>query len=287
MKFTAIKRCRDQYSVRMMCRALGVSPSGFYDWCVRPESHRSQRQRRLVEQIRSSHRLSREAYGSPRIQADLVAAGEYVSVNTVAKLMQREGIVPKSVRKFRVTTDSRKTISAPNLLDRGFTVHRPNERWVSDITAIPTREGWLYLAVIIDLYSRAVIGWAMHARLLGHLVTDALKMALMRRKVRSPLLLHSDQGSQYTATEYRTLLANNGIACSMSRKGNCWDNAVAESFFHSLKTELVHHEDYRTRQAATTSIFDYIEVFYNRQRRHSHVGQVAPLVFETAALAAS
>jgi putative transposase len=242
-----------------------------------------QRHRRLVKKIRYFHRLSRETYGSPRIQEDLVAAGERVGTNTVAQLMQRAGIVPKSVRKFKVTTDSRKTVAAPNLLDRAFTVQRQNERWVTDITGIPTREGWLYLAVIIDLYSRAVIGWAMHPRMKSNLVTDALKMALMRRKVRSPLLLHSDQGSQYAAVDYQTMLAANGIDCSMSRKGNCWDNAVAESFFHSLKTELVHHEDYRSRHAAKTSIFEYIEVFYNRQRRHSHVGQVAPLVYEEAA----
>jgi putative transposase len=150
---------------------------------------------------------------------------------------------------------------------------------VSDITFIPTRQGWLYLAVIIDLYSRAVIGWAMHKRMRTELVTDALKMALMRQKDRRSLLLHSDQGSQYAAATYRAIVAKNGIECSMSRKGNCWDNAVAESFFHTLKTELVHHEDYRSRTEAKTSIFEYIEVFYNRQRRHSHIGQMAPLAF--------
>lgn len=158
---------------------------------------------------------------------------------------------------------------------------------MSDITFIPTRAGWPYLAVIIDLYSRAVIGWAMHKRMRTELVTDALRMALMRRKVRSPLLLHSDQGSQYAAADYRRILADNGIECSMSRKGNCWDNAVAESFFHTLKTELVHHEDYRSHIEATASLFEYIEVFYNRQRRHSHIGQMAPLAFEAATLAAS
>ncbi|MFV1996987.1 MAG: IS3 family transposase, partial [Acidiferrobacterales bacterium] len=156
----------------------------------------------------------------------------------------------------------------------------------SDITFIPTRAGWLYLAVIIDLYSRAVIGWAMLKRMKTALVTDALKMALMRRKIRSPLLLHSDQGCQYAAADYRSMLAENDIACSMSRKGNCWDNAVAESFFHTLKTELVHHEDYRSHSEAKTSIFEYIEVFYNRQRRHSHIGQMAPMAFEAATLAA-
>ena len=277
---------RDQHSVRMMCRALGVSRSGYYDWRDRPKSERAQRHLGLTEKIRYFHRCSRETYGSPRIRQDLLESGERVGENTVALLMQRADIVPKTIRKFRVTTDSRKTVPAPNQLEQQFTAARPNQRWVSDITFIPTREGWLYLAVIIDLYSRAVIGWAMHERMKTALVTDALKMALMRRKVRSSLLLHSDQGSQYAAADYRAMLAANGIECSMSRKGNCWDNAVAESFFHTLKTELVHHEDYRSRAEAKASIFEYIEVFYNRQRRHSHIGQVAPLIFEAAMLAA-
>ena len=283
MRYTAIHRCRLQHSVRMMCRAMSVSRSGYYDWVDRPESARAQRHRALTEKIRYFHQASRDTYGSPRICEDLVEAGEQVGENTVALLMQRAGIVPKTVRKFRVTTDSRKTVPAPNRLEREFTAQQPNQRWVSDITFIPTREGWLYLAVIIDLYSRAVIGWAMHKRMKTELVTDALKMALMRRKVRSSLLLHSDQGSQYAAADYRAMLAENGIECSMSRKGNCWDNAVAESFFHTLKTELVHHKDYRSRADAKASIFEYIEVFYNRQRRHSHIGQMAPLAFEKAA----
>jgi len=244
----------------MMCRALGVSRSGCYDWRERPESDRACRHRALTAKIRYFHQASREIYGSPRIHTELLDSGERVGENTVALLMQRAGIVPKTVRKFRVTTDSRKTVPAPNRLAQQFAAARPNQRWVSDITFIPTRAGWLYLAVIIDLYSRAVIGWAMHRRMKTALVTDALNMALMRRKVRSPLLLHSDQGSQYAASDYRAILAENGIECSMSRKGNCWDNAVAESFFHTLKTELVHHEDYHSRAEAKASIFKYIEV---------------------------
>jgi transposase InsO family protein len=282
LKYTVIQQHRSHYSIRMMCRALGVSSSGYYDWHSRPESARAQRHRQMTEKIRYFHEISRQTYGSPRIRKDLLETGERVGKNTVALLMQRARIVPKTVRKFRVTTDSRKTVPAPNVLDRAFTAKRPNERWVSDITGIPTRAGWLYLAVIIDLHSRAVIGWAMNKRMKSTLVTDALKMALMRRKVRSPLLLHSDQGSQYAAADYRTMLANNGIECSMSRKGNCWDNAVAESFFHTLKAELVHHEVYRSRAEAKASLFEYIEVFYNRQRRHSHIGQMAPLAFEAA-----
>lgn len=270
----------------MMCRVLGVSRSGYYDWRSRPESDRTRRHRSLTEKIRHFHQASRKTYGSPRIHADLLESGERVGENTVALLMQRAGIVPKTVRRFRVTTDSRKTVPAPNILRQQFTATRANERWVSDITFIPTRSGWLYLAVIIDLYSRAVIGWAMDKRMKSTLVTDALKMALMRRKVRSHMLLHSDQGSQYASSDYRAMLLENGIQCSMSRKGNCWDNAVAESFFHTLKTELVDCEDYRTRAEARASIFEYIEVFYNRQRRHSHIGNIAPLAFEAAMSAA-
>jgi transposase InsO family protein len=262
---------------------MGVSRSGYYDWVDRPESARTRRHRSLTEKIRYFHQASRETYGAPRIRKDLMESGERLGENTVALLMRRADIVPKTVRKFRITTDSRKTTPAPNRLDRQFTATQLNERWVSDITFIPTREGWLYLAVIIDLFSRAVAGWAMHHRMRTELVTDALRMALMRRKVRSPLLLHSDQGCQYAAADYQAMLATQGILCSMSRKGNCWDNAVAESFFHTLKTELVHHEDYRSRTEAKASIFEYIEVFYNRQRRHSHLGQMAPLAFEKAA----
>jgi transposase InsO family protein len=266
---------------------MEVSRSGYYGWRGRPESARAHRHREMTSKIRYFHKLSRDTYGSPRIREDLLESGERVGENTVALLMQRAGIVPKTVRKFRVTTDSRKTVQAPNLLEQQFTTEHVNHRWVSDITFIPTRGGWLYLAVIIDLYSRAVIGRAMDKRMKAELVTDALRMALMRRKVVSPLLLHSDQGSQYAAADYRVMLEKNGIQCSMSRKGCCWDNAVAESFFHTLKTELVHHEDYFSREQAKASIFEYIEVFYNRQRRHSHIGQMAPLIFESAKLAVS
>lgn len=286
MKYQVIQRYRNRYSIRMMCRVLGVSRSGYYDWRSRPESERARRHQALTEKIRHFHQASRKTYGSPRIHTDLVESGERVGENTVALLMQRANIVPKTVRQFRVTTDSRKTVPAPNLLRQQFTATRSNERWVSDITFIPTRSGWLYLAVMIDLYSRAVIGWAMDKRMKSALVTEALKMALMRRKVRSSLLLHSDQGAQYASSDYRAMLLENGIECSMSRKGNCWDNAVAESFFHTLKTELVDCEDYRTREEAKASIFEYIEVFYNRQRRHSHIGNKAPLVFEAATSAA-
>ncbi len=280
MKYPFIYQYRRRYSVRRMCRVLGVSPSGYYDWVERPVSARSQRHQRLTAQIKTLHQGSRETYGAPRIHRDLIEAGEVVGKNTVALLMQRAGIVPKMVRKFRVTTDSRNTRPAPNILDRSFSVPEPNRCWVTDMTFIPTREGWLYLTVIIDLFSRAVVGWAMHRRMTSKMNMDALQMALSRRCGQAPAVLHSDQGSQYSAADYQAMLKQYDIRCSMSRKGDCWDNAVAESFFHTLKTELVHHEDYRTRKAARISIFEYIEVFYNRQRRHSHVDQQAPLAYE-------
>lgn len=286
MRFRAIDAHRSESSVTMMCLALGVSRSGYYDWRSRSESSRAQRHRTLTAKIRTFHALSGQTYGSPRIHRDLVDSGETVSKNTVAMLMQRADIVPKTVRKFRITTDSRKTIAAPNVLAQAFTAQRPNEKWVSDVTFIPTREGWLYLAVIINLYSRAVIGWAMQSRMKARLVIDALKMAVMRRSEAKPLILHSDQGSQYAAADYQSRLEEQGIVCSMSRKGNCWDNAVAESFFHTLKTELTHHENYLSRDKAKSSIFRYIEVFYNRQRRHSHIEYMAPLAFEAAYSAA-
>ena len=194
--------------------------------------------------------------------------------------MKRLGLEPKTVRRFRTTTDSRKTVPAPNELKQEFHAPGPNRRWVSDVTFIPTRQGWLYLAVIIDLFSRAVVGWSMSERLKKRLVVDALDMALKRRAPRALELVHSDQGGQYAAADYQALVKRAGAVRSMSRKGHCWDNAVAESFFHTLKTELVHAEDYRTRDEARSSIFDYIEAFYNRTRRHSFVGYLAPFTFE-------
>ena len=211
MRYSVIHRHRANYSMRMMCRAMAVSRSGYYDWVNRPVSTRAQHHRALTEKIRYFHQASRETYGSPRIREDLMEAGEQVGENTVALLMQRAGIVPKTVRKFRVTTDSRKTVPAPNLLNRQFTTKQPNARWVSDITFIPTREGWLYLAVIIDLYSRAVIGWAMRKRMKTELVTDALKMALMRRKVHSSLLLHSDQETIGVRTQILLIYEIKGV----------------------------------------------------------------------------
>jgi transposase InsO family protein len=280
MKYQFIDAERAHHSVRRMCRALQVAASGYYAACARPLSANAQRQERLTERIRSIHSASRDTYGAPRIHLDLIAQGEQCCKNTVAKLMRRANIVPKTIRRFRITTDSRHTWwTAPNLLGRVFSASQPNACWLTDITFIPTREGWLYLAVLLDLYSRAVVGWAMSRRLDRALAIDALMMAIARRGV-APGILHSDRGTLYAVAEYRVLLVQHGIRQSMSRKADCWDNAPMESFFHTLKTELVHHCDYPTREAARSSLFEYMEVFYNRQRRHSTVNYQAPLAFE-------
>jgi transposase InsO family protein len=263
-----------------MCSVLQVSPSGYYDWRNRPESARSIRHRHLTMKIRQSFQESHETYGAVRVCHDLRDEGERVGKNTVAVLMRKAGLVPRPIRRFRVTTDSRNTVASPNLLNRDFSVSKANRSWVSDITAIPTREGWLYLCVFIDLYSRAVIGWSMSGLMKAELVSEALKMAVERRHPEHSVLVHSDQGSQYTSDDYQRTLKKHGMVRSMSRRGNCWDNAVAESFFHSLKTERTHHEKYRNRTHARLRVFEYIEVFYNRSRKHSSLNYMAPLVYE-------
>jgi putative transposase len=279
MKHQFIDAQRRSYGVRSLCAALDVSRSGYYAARRRSPSLRSVRRTELTSQIEAIHDASRHTYGSPRVHAELFSQGVSCCRNTVAKLMRRANIVPKAIRRFRVTTDSRNTTASPNLLRRAFQVDRPNHSWVSDITYIPTREGWLYLAAILDLHSRAIVGWAMSRTLNSQLATDALTMALAKRRA-APTILHSDQGSTYATAAYRELLNRRTIRQSMSRKGNCWDNAPMESFFHTLKTELVMHCDYQTRTEARSSLFDYIEVFYNRQRRHSSIHYAAPLAFE-------
>jgi putative transposase len=250
-----------------MCQTLDVSPQGFYAWRQRPTSHQQLRREALVVEIRDTHAECKQRYGSPRIHAELVKGRNVkCSVNTVAKLMRQEGIRAKSARKFRHTTDSNHSLAvAENVLDRDFTAQAPNERWVADITYIPTREVWLYLAAVEDLYSRMVVGWCMADRMEIRLVVDALGMAILQRFPDEGLLAHSDRGSQYARDHYQRLLARHGIKCSMSEPGQCWDNAPMESFFALLKKELVHHEDYQTR--AKASIFEYVETFYNSKRR--------------------
>ena len=265
----------------VMCDVLDVSTAGYYAWRTRPVSAGQERRDRLIAEIRVIHDTVKARYGSPRVHAELVARGVPCCVNTVAKLMHTQGIAAKTARKFRHTTDSNHDLPvAENVLDRAFDPATANAAWVSDFTFIPTREGWLYLAAVEDLYSRRVVGWAMSARMTSRLVVDALGMAVQQRLPAAGLLAHSDRGSQYASEHYRRLLANHGIDCSMSRRANCWDNAPMESFFASLKKELVHHEDYQTREEAKASIFEYIEVFYNRQRRHSTLGFKSPAEYE-------
>ena len=279
MKHRFIDGNRSCYRVAVLCRVLQVSRSGYYAARRRSPSARSQRQHRLTAQIRAVHLASRGTYGASRVHAELAAQGITCCVNTVAKLMRQAQIMPKMIRRFRATTNSRNTKASPDLVQRMFQVDRPNACWLSDVTYIPTREGWLYLAGVLDLYSRALVGWAMSKTLDGRLASDALSLAIGRRGV-SPTIVHSDRGATYATAEYRTLLSQHGIRQSMSRKGDCWDNAPMESFFHTLKTELVMHCDYQTRDQARASLFDYLEVFYNRQRRHLTIDYEAPPAFE-------
>lgn len=279
MKHQFIDDHSHHHCVRTLCKALNVSASGYYAACERPPSARTQRQVELTAHIRAIHVVSRLTYGAPRVHVELAAQSIPCCKNTVARLMRRAGIVPKTVQKFRVTTDSRGTKASPNLLGRVFTAARPNTSWLTDITFISTRAGWLYLAAVLDLYSRAVVGWAMSNRIDQALAMSALTMSIERRGA-APDTLHSDQGSIYAAADYRKLLDQHAIRQSMSRKGDCWDNAPMESFFHTLKTELVMHRDYQTREEARSDLFEYIEVFYNRQRRHSSIQYETPLAFE-------
>jgi transposase InsO family protein len=266
-----------------MCHVLAVAPGGYYGWRRRPVSPRARRREALADAIKAVHGEVKARYGSPRIHAELVARGEPCCVNTVARLMRRHGIAAKTKRKFRCTTDSNHDRPvAENVVDRQFEPAAVNEVWTADITYIPTREGWLYLAAVEDLHSRRIVGWSMSERIDSRLVVDALEMAVSRRLPGAGLVAHSDRGSQYASEHYQDLLAGHGIVCSMSRRANCWDNAPMESFFASLKKELVHHEDYATRAEARASLFEYIEVFYNRVRRHSSLGYRSPVEYERA-----
>jgi putative transposase len=284
VKFGFIQTEKATYPVRMLCRTLQVSTSGFYAWCRRGLSLRAQEDAALKVEVRAAHAASDKTYGSPRILEDLKADGKHVGRKRVARLMREEGIEGQRKRRFRVTTDSRHSHPvAENHLNRDFTTSAPNTIWVSDITYIWTREGWMYLAAILDLFSRRVVGWSMDSRLDQTLALDALGMALSTRRPEPGLLHHSDRGVQYAGGDYQKQLRERGIACSMSRKGDCWDNAVAESFFSTLKAELVHRTDYVTRSQAKASVFEYIETFYNPRRRHSALGYVSPVQYELAA----
>jgi len=280
--FAWIEERRAEWPVTHTCRVLDVSRAGYYAWRSREPSGTDVRREQLTEQVKEIHAEVKGRYGSPRMHAELVGRGHACCVNAVARVMREAGIEAKTKRKFRQTTDSNHPHPvAENVLDREFDPGEPNASWVADVTYVPTREGWLYLAVVVDPFSRMVVGWSMAATMTSRLVVDALDMALARRpRGGSDLVAHSDRGSQYASEHDRRRLGEEGIACSMSRRGNCWDNAPMESFFASLKKELVHDEDYATRDEATASIFESIEAFDNRVRRHSTLGYVAPAEFE-------
>ena len=281
MRFAFIAAEKAAFPVRLLCRTLQVSPAGFYAWQERPPTPRVQADERLGLEIAAIHAESRQRYGSPRIHAELADRGRQTSRKRVARLMRTRGLAARRRRRFRVTTQSRHRFPiAPNVLARQFERAEPNHAWVTDITYIPTGEGWLYLAVILDLCSRFAVGWAMSERITDDLTLNALGMALARRHPSQGLLHHSDRGSQYASDDYQRVLEQHGIVCSMSRRGDCWDNAVAESFFATLKVELVHGATWATRAAARTELFDYLELFYNGQRRHSALGFLSPRAFE-------
>jgi putative transposase len=282
MRYAFIQAEKAQYPVEVLCRVMAVARSGFYAWCQRPRSRRAQENQAVLAQIRHYHQESDGRYGSPRIHRDLRTQGfPSISRHRVARLMRLHGI--RGVCRRRATWRSHSVSSevlAENVLQRQFHATQPNQKWAGDITFVATREGWLYVAVLLDLYSRRVVGWAMGARITTALTHAALTMAVHQRQVVRPLLHHSDRGSQYTAGQYQQGLTRYGLQCSMSRPGNCWDNAVVESFFASLKTELVYRRQFQNRPEAQTAIFAYIEGFYNRRRRHSTLGYLSPVEFE-------
>jgi len=267
--------------VRVLCRVLQVSRSGFYAWCRRPEAARTKRDREIVELVISVFKKSRRTYGSPRVHREFQSLGEICGRRRIERLMHERAITPPRRKRFRTTTDSKHRYAvAANLVGRNFNVKAKNRCWATDITYVWTREGWLYLAVVLDLFSRRVVGWAMDRVMDRGLALRALGMALHGRNPDGKLMHHSDRGSQYASDDYQRLLKRRGITCSMSRKGDCWDNAVVESFFGTLKTELIHRYEFATRDEARREIFDYIEVFYNRERRHSYLGYRSPEEFE-------
>ena len=281
MRLAVIAAEKAGFPVRLLCRTLGVSRAGFYAWQTRPPAPHTRADERLGLEIAAIHAESRQRYGSPRIHAELADRGCHTSRKRVARLMRARSLAARRRRRFRVTTQSRHPFPiAPNVLARQFERAVPDQAWVTDITYIWTSEGWLYLAVILDLCSRLAVGWALSERITDDLTLDALGMALARRRPPQGLLHHSDRGSQYASGDYQRALARHGIVCSMSRRGDCWDNAVAESFFATLKVELVHDATWSTRTVARTELFEYIEIFYNGQRRHSALAYLSPRAFE-------
>jgi putative transposase len=276
-----VKANRDTFSVQAMCRLLGIAPSGYYAWIKQPVSNRAQEDARLLRLIRASFIASQGVYGAPRVFLDLREAGETCSKHRVARLMRVNRLRALHGYRTRRWSVGKPSVVIPNLLQRQFTMTRRNKAWVTDITYIRTWQGWLYLAVVMDLFSRRIVGWAVRPTLHRELVLDAVLMAVRRRRPRGTLI-HSDQGTQYGSDAWRRFCRSNHLTPSMSRKANCWDNAVAESFFSSLKKERVKRQIYKNRELATKDVADYIDSFYNRRRRHSHLGGVSPEQFESA-----
>lgn len=281
MKFARIHVGKARWPVEVQCAVLGVSRSGYYAWKARPASLRAKDDAELLVEIKAAHKVGRKAYGSPRVHRELRANGRRVGKKRVERLMREEGIAGRKRRRFRRTTDSNHPDPiAPNVLDRAFDVSLPNKAWVTDVTYVWTRAGWLYLAAILDLCSRRVVGWATSENNDRALALDALRRATTTRRPAAGLLHHSDRGSVYASGDYGEALKKIAAVKSMSRKGNCWDNAVAESFFATIKGEMIDHVEYQTRVDATAAIDDYIECFYNTRRRHSSIGYVSPVEFE-------
>ena len=288
MKFSFIEEHRAIFRLARMCRMLGVSKAGYFRWRWRPDSPRTCQDRALKASISVLHAQSRQTYGSPRIHRDLRDLGTRIGKKRVERLMREAEISARPPRRFVITTNSKHDFPiAPNLLKQDFSAASPNSRWVTDITYIPTSEGWLFLSAIMDLYSRRIVGWAMDSSMDCRLVRRALDMAVESRRPSPGLVHHSDRGSQYASAEYRSDLSKRGIVPSMSRRACCYDNAAMESFFHTLKVELTHRYEFQTRDQAKRVIFEYIEVFYNRLRRHSSIGYISPVDFEQRLAAAA
>lgn len=283
MRFAFIAKHRGIWPVAWMCGALGVSRSGFHAWLTRSPSQRARDDEVIGARVRASHVGSYRTYGARRVWHDLLAEGISCGLHRVERLMQAQGLRARPRRRGLPKDQGERSVIAGNVLDRQFTADRPNQKWVADFTYIWTAEGWLYVAAVIDLFSRRVVGWSMSDTMTAQLVTDALIMAIWRRGKPDALLHHSDQGSQYTSEQFQRLMADNGVTCSMSRSGNVWDNAAMESFFSSLKTERIGKKVYRTRAQAKADVFDYIECFYNPTRRHSTLGYLSPIDFEREA----
>ncbi len=274
------------FSVRMMCRALSVSHGGYYTWRGRPISKQAQANEKLTSEVKRIFDDEKQRAGSPRITKRLHEEGQCVGRKRVALIMRKNGWRAKAAKKYKATTSSKHALPvAPNLLEQNFEADAENRKWVSDITYIWTDEGWLYLAVVLDLYSRLVVGWAMSERMTAKLVCDALQMALWRRKRQEGVIVHSDRGSQYCSHEYQRMLSAHGLVCSMSKKGDCYDNAAMESWNHSFKVEAIHGERLATRAQAKAHVFDYIDVYYNRKRLHSKLGYLSPVAYEAKKVA--